>query len=587
MTFQWEGVGRHRRGYDAGLLIVAVKVSRLTVMNKESFLPIWSRLSFFILIIFFSACGGGSSGSGGSGNGNPPGIPAGLTATAGNAHVTLLWNVSSGANSYSISRSTTSGGPYTSIANQNAASYTDTAVTNGLTYYYVVSARNSYGVSANSSQVSATPIAGTTSVTVNIDVRANRHYISPYIYGGAWSKDAASITDSGITLVRWGGNATSTYNWQLGTYNSAADWYFEDFGLSPPLNNPADRNSVQFIKDVKAAGSTALTTMAMMDWVAKAQGSWSFPASTWPAQCAFDPNNSGAGNGLQTDCKTPVTMTAQTSAYYPLLDQPGTNDPPNSVYRSQWAAALASAFGNSATCPIPYTDITSCHFFDMDNETDIWNGTHRDIHPNPSGYEELRDVYLKQVNNLKGWDPAAVRLGPVSCCWWYYWNGANGSDKGAHGGVDFLPWWLNEVYWRDQIAGNRSLDLFDIHAYPDGPDMSGWTNAKKQAIATRIYREYWDPIYTSESWINGNQSITSIEPIPYNPVRIPRLRAIVNSVYPGTPLAITEWSAAFAGESDFSTALGDADAYGILSRERVGVATRWGHPIRPIRTIKH
>jgi hypothetical protein len=41
---------------------------------------------------------------------------------------------------------------------------------------------------------------------------------------------------------------------------------------------------------------------------------------------------------------------------------------------------------------------------------------------------------------------------------------------------------------------------------------------------------------------------------------------------------MTEWSAAFAGESDFSTALGDADAYGIIGRERAYLASRWLAP---------
>ena len=76
----------------------------------------------------------------------------------------------------------------------------------------------------------------------------------------------------------------------------------------------------------------------------------------------------------------------------------------------------------------------------------------------------------------------------------------------------------------------------------------------------------------------------SIEPLDGIPFRIPRMRALVNQIYPGTPLAITEWSAAFAGttpaqrEADFSTALGDADAYGILGRERVSLSTRWTAP---------
>ena len=43
-------------------------------------------------------------------------------------------------------------------------------------------------------------------------------------------------------------------------------------------------------------------------------------------------------------------------------------------------------------------------------------------------------------------------------------------------------------------------------------------------------------------------------------------------------MSITEWSAAFAGESDFSTAFGDADAYGIMGREDVYLSTRWTAP---------
>jgi hypothetical protein len=56
------------------------------------------------------------------------------------------------------------------------------------------------------------------------------------------------------------------------------------------------------------------------------------------------------------------------------------------------------------------------------------------------------------------------------------------------------------------------------------------------------------------------------------------MRALVNTIYPGTPLAVTEWSAEVAGGADFSTALGDVDAYGILGRERAYLASRWVAP---------
>jgi hypothetical protein len=369
-----------------------------------------------------------------------------------------------------------------------------------------------------------------------------------------------------LSVVRWGGNATSRYNWQLFTYNAANDYYFEDFNYS----EIGDANSTKFITDVKSAGSHPLMTMVMLPWVAQSaengsNGHWSFSVAKYGAQCSVDPYNTDAGDGLKTDCSTTLTANPN-DANVPLLDQPGTSDPPGSVYRNQWAAALASAFGAGP------------HFYNMDNEIDIWGSTHRDVHPAPTAYNEMRDTFVTEARKLKGWDAKATRFGPVSCCWWFYWNGASGSDKGAHAGVDLLPWWLNEVYWEDKVAGVRSVEVLDAHAYPDGPDTSTWTQAQKQALAARIYRDYWDPTYVSESGSINQNWATFIQPNKTIPFRIPRIRATANMIYPGTPVSFTEWSAAFAGESDFSTALGDADAYGILGRERMYLASRWTAP---------
>ena len=78
-----------------------------------------------------------------------PAAPTGLSATAGNTQVSLVWTASSGAVSYKVKRGTTSGGSYTTIATGiTATSYTDTGLTNGTTYYYVVSAVNSCVVRA-------------------------------------------------------------------------------------------------------------------------------------------------------------------------------------------------------------------------------------------------------------------------------------------------------------------------------------------------------------------------------------------------------------------------------------------------------
>jgi hypothetical protein len=536
-------------------------------------------LSFCVLILsilmFLPGCGGNSGGGGGGGGGGqPPATPSGLTATAGNQQVALTWSLSSGATSYHVKRGTVSGGPYSTIASPSTTSYTDTSLTNGTAYYYVVSAVNANGESGNSGEKSATPVVPVTGAQVTIDVLANRHAISPFIYGGAYPKDGPTIIDSGLSVVRWGGNATSQYNWKTQTSNSANDWYFSDYTYT----EIGDSDSVKFVQDAKAAGANPLMTMVMLDWVSRGDPAnntgngqlYSFSVAKYGAQCKVRPDNSDAGNGQKPDCSTNVTGNDVNDAHVPIFDDNSTSCPASAlgpcVYRKDWATAVAAAFGAAP------------HFYDMDNEIDIWGGTHHDVHPNPSAYEEMRDTYLRVARGLKTWDPAAIRLGPVSCCWWFYWNGADSNDKGKHAGIDFLPWWLNEVYWQDQIAGSRSLDRFDIHAYPDGPDTTSYTQAQKQALAVSIYRDYWDPTFTSPSGTINQIYTTQIQPNHAIPFRIPRMRAIANSIYPGTPLAITEWSAEFAGASDFSTALGDADAYGILGRERVSLASRWEAP---------
>jgi hypothetical protein len=462
-----------------------------------------------------------------------------------------------------------------------------------LTANYTPDAASSSNYGSASGNGSVTVTQAGTAVTVNINTLANRHTISPFIYGGNLS-GATTVADSGTTLGRWGGNASSTYNWILKTYNADADYYFEDFGVGN--SNGDDNDSVQFITDVKNAGGFPLTTMPTLGWVAQSSevagingnGHWSFSVAKFGAQCSVDQYNTDAGNGLVAgstgNCSTstaPVTTVAQTEAYYPLVDTAGdcpggTTDGTTCIDRETWAKALSGAFGNS-TCSVPYSTINSCRFYDMDNEVDIWGGTHRDVHPAGSGYDELANMFENEGTALKTWDPAAVRFGPVSCCWYFYWAPANGTDRATHGGVDFLPWWLNQIKWMDTINGARTLDVFDIHAYAEA-NTSGLSTAQLQALSASVYRDYWDPTYVSTAGDISQPYTTSVEPDYSTPFRIPRMKALVNEIYPGTPLSFTEWSAAFYEEQDFSTALGDSEAYGIFGREGLTFASRWGAP---------
>jgi chitin-binding protein len=90
-----------------------------------------------------------------------PVAPTALAATPGNAQVALTWNAANGATSYNVKRSATSGGPYANVTTGvTTTSYTNTGLTNGTTYYYVVTAVNASGESPISTQVTSVPTAG-------------------------------------------------------------------------------------------------------------------------------------------------------------------------------------------------------------------------------------------------------------------------------------------------------------------------------------------------------------------------------------------------------------------------------------------
>ncbi|MEA2600692.1 MAG: hypothetical protein QOF89_1684 [Acidobacteriota bacterium] len=98
----------------------------------------------------------------------PPAAPASLTATSGVGSVALSWAAVTGASEYHVLRSAATGGPYTQVGTATGTAFTDTAVTSGTTYFYVVRAANSATCeSGNSPEASATP-TGTPNFTIAI-----------------------------------------------------------------------------------------------------------------------------------------------------------------------------------------------------------------------------------------------------------------------------------------------------------------------------------------------------------------------------------------------------------------------------------
>src|SRR5277367_1741605 len=186
--------------------------------NRSFPILVLGLLSGILLLHAGCASTGYNGGGGGGAKTTVPAAPMGLTAAAGNAQVTLNWTASSGSTGYYVKRSTTSGGPYTQISTQAAASDTDTGLTNGTKYYYVVSAYNSAGQSANSAEVHATPVlpppaaptglaaaAGNAQVSLSwtASATATNYHVKRSTSSGAETQIAAptssSYTDTGLS----------------------------------------------------------------------------------------------------------------------------------------------------------------------------------------------------------------------------------------------------------------------------------------------------------------------------------------------------------------------------------------------------
>jgi len=95
---------------------------------------------------------------GDGGNQTVPDAPFSVLAAGADRQVQLRWNESFGASGYRVKRATTPNGPFATLATLSKTTYTDTAVANGTTYYYVVSAGNAKGESANCPADAATPV---------------------------------------------------------------------------------------------------------------------------------------------------------------------------------------------------------------------------------------------------------------------------------------------------------------------------------------------------------------------------------------------------------------------------------------------
>jgi hypothetical protein len=431
--------------------------------------------------------------------------------------------------------------------------------------------------SAPTPQPASTPIPVSSAASVQtlyaINVDASQHLrpISPLIYGLAGGS-AALQKQVRPALMRWGGNPSSRYNWRLGNaWNAARDWEFRNgnYGSAAPDDRVPSGVADKTISANQAAGAATLLTIPALGWVAKDDNndsrSLDVPKGGGPALAG-----SAAGAIAGYDPSVNRTRTSVPSA-----SRSSDTAVAGTVFQNEWVQHLVQRYGAAARGGVQY--------YAIDNEPDLWDGTHTDVHPAQMSYASMLSTFVDYATAIKDVDPTAQVTGPVLSGWTglYYSaldrgtdNFGSSADRKAHGGTPFLPWWLAQVRQHDEQAGKRTLDVVDVHWYPQGGEYTaGGTDPKMNALRLRSTRSLWDPTYVDESWIGKTWDEHTVQGV----VRlIPRLREWVAANYPGTKIGITEWN--WGADDTPNGALAIAEVLGIFGREGVDLAAYWTAP---------
>lgn len=150
-----------------------------------------------------------------------PAPPTGVTGYGGNSRVLLSWNSSQAANSYNVARANSSGGPYTTVATGlTSLNYLDTGLTNNTNYFYVVTAADVWGDSANSAQVSVAP-GSSFAVHWEGDLLANLQSSDLTATSHVWTNRTSAISNVGnFSSVNGQPLQVASMTWNSQTFNA-------------------------------------------------------------------------------------------------------------------------------------------------------------------------------------------------------------------------------------------------------------------------------------------------------------------------------------------------------------------------------
>ena len=314
-------------------------------------------------------------------------------------------------------------------------------------------------------------------VTVNINAYVAKKSISPYLYGKNNSLSDQSVgTNDPLTAAEWqylrdlgitffrenGGNNATKYNWRR-KLSSHPDWYnnvyHHDWDYSA-LSLQTHIPSAQGMWAFQLAGKAAKTNGVNFN-------DWNYNHSQWWTGCRQ--NLCGGGTVNPDGGETALV------------------DGNPSLYLEDWNADSTTGildhwFGSGGVGLNP----AKIQYWSMDNEPEIWNGTHDDIWPDQPAAEEFMQQYFEVAKKARAKYPGIKLVAPVPANeWqWYNWNGNKVSYKGKE--YVWLEYFILRLAEEQQASGIRLIDVLDIHFYP------GETGASD---IVQLHRVFFDTTY--------------------------------------------------------------------------------------------
>lgn len=419
-------------------------------------------------------------------------------------------------------------------------------------------------------------------VIVSMDSRTATP-ISPLIYGINFAElggtNPASLWGTYLpryTLNRFGGNRTSAFNWETGVSNCGDDCK-PDF---PSDNNLTDNVAAApgigaavkpRVDGAFAANAAIVLTVPILGFVPKDTAARN-PVPAAPS--ATQPATPDPAHWLRALPQDPAGPTAS-----PVVTD-------GAVYTDDFVKWVDTRYPAARTDPVRSID------YELDNEPDIWSGTHVEVRglfaggPNrgqvPTGFDELVEKSLSHARAIKSVVPGArVWAGGFAG-----FDGLTQLNYDAHPGgppsgyVYYLDYFLEKLKAAESTSRGRMVDVLDFHWYvrdwripnDDQPQDAATIDAREQAP-----RSLWDPDYIEQSWVTT--SVPGADQARCDasgacPLHIvTRVQDRVAKFYPGTRIAIGEYWYGRGG--DISAAIANADVLGILGRLGVYAATMW------------